>query len=271
MNNALNGAHVLVTRPEHQAAYLCQLIEQQGGVAVRFPTLQIVGIDASLHNHPANKSIATNSPFNLSNYCWLIFTSANAVNFALKANGGKIAALKGSKIAAIGQATARELELSGLHGTLIPKAGFDSESLLAMPQMQDIAGQEILIIRGHGGREELATVLSGRGANIQYWEVYKRVVPDIDSSEVVGLLEQGLLDVIIITSYEALQNLLAMLGEIYKKSLATIPLVVISDRIKRLAIEMGFTQVAVAECPSDSAIVDTVRALINGEKSDRID
>ena len=33
----LTGIGVLVTRPEHQAHHLCQLIEAEGGAAVRYP------------------------------------------------------------------------------------------------------------------------------------------------------------------------------------------------------------------------------------------
>jgi uroporphyrinogen-III synthase len=259
VSNALNRGHVLVTRPSHQAEHLSSMIEQQGGIAIRFPTLQIVGLESQADN----LATATNSLFQLSNCQWLIFTSVNAVNFALKANGGKIAQLKTTRIAAIGKATARELESSGLHVSLIPENGYDSESLLAMPQMQQVNGQTFLIVRGQGGREELANVLRGRGAKVNYWEVYKRIIPDIDSAEVVGLLEHCKLDVIVVTSCETLQNLLTMLGESYNKILTMIPLVVISERIRQLAVEIGFTHIAVAESPSDPAIVDTICALIN--------
>lgn len=259
MNNTLNGAHVLVTRPIHQAEQLSSMVEQKGGVAIRFPTLQIVGLESQL----VNPTTATNLLFQLSNYRWLIFTSANAVNFALKANGGKIAQLKTTQIAAIGKATARELESAGLKVSLIPENGYDSESLLAMPQMQQVNGQTFLIVRGQGGREELANVLRSRGAKVGYWEVYKRIIPDIDSAEVVSLVEHCKLDVIVVTSCEALQNLLTMLGESYSKILTMIPLVVISERIRRLAVEIGFTHIAVAESPSDPAIVNTIFALIN--------
>ena len=37
----LTGIGVLVTRPEHQANHLCQLIEAEGGAAVRYPALVI--------------------------------------------------------------------------------------------------------------------------------------------------------------------------------------------------------------------------------------
>ncbi|ESS72622.1 uroporphyrinogen III synthase HEM4 [Methyloglobulus morosus KoM1] len=261
MSNALKGLHVLVTRPAHQAENLCQLIEQQGGVAVRFPTLEIVGMESHSGNLPDNLALATKYLSELSNCQWLIFTSANAVNFALKANGGKIAELKAAQLAAIGQATAKALELVGLKVDLIPATGCDSEALLAMPQLQQVDGQDILIVRGQGGRDELANVLRSRGANVGYWEVYRRVMPDIDITEVIGLLEKVLLDVIIVTSFEALRNLLAMLGANYKKKLAMLPLVVISERIGKLAAELGFTQIAVTESPKDQAILDTVISL----------
>lgn len=269
MNNALQGKHVLVTRPVHQAENLCRIIEQQGGIAVRFPTLQIVGFNSQSSGRSDDLSAATNPLIQLSKYRWLIFTSANAVNFALKANGGKIAGFQVTQIAAIGQATARELELAGLQATIIPGQGYDSESLLAMPQMQHVNGQDILIVRGQGGREELANVLRSRGANVEYWEVYKRVIPDFDSSPVISLLGQDKLDVVIITSCEALQNLLAMLGTNYKKRLAMVPLAVISERISRLAAELGFTRIAVAESPSDPAILDTVCAVVNERNNKR--
>ena len=37
----LTGIGVLVTRPEHQANHLCQLIESEGGAAIRYPALVI--------------------------------------------------------------------------------------------------------------------------------------------------------------------------------------------------------------------------------------
>lgn len=256
MKKALTGKHVLITRPAHQAEKLVQLIEQHGGIAVRFPTMDIVGIatqtDSDL-NHQDSETFAL--PL-LSNFRWVIFVSANAVNFALKAIGGKIAQFEATQIAVIGQATAQTLESVGLKPALMPDQGFDSEAMLSLPPLQSVDQQDILIVRGRGGREELANVLRSRGANVRYWEVYERVMPEIDTSEVVGLLKQGLLDVITVTSSEALQNLVVLLGHDDKYRLTIIPLVVISERISQLAAQLGFKRIEVAERPSDSAILD---------------
>jgi len=253
--NKLKNARVLVTRPAHQAENLCLLIAQQGGEAIRFPTLEIVAID----DCPKISTLLTNPD----RFQWLVFISANAVNFALKANGGKIGAVKLPRIAAIGNATAQALKSAGLPVDLVPKNGYDSESLLAMPQLELHQGQRCLIARGQGGRDELAAVFRKNGIEVEYLEVYKRIIPETDKTPVISLLASNNLDFITITSGEALQNLLTMLGKKYHEPLFAIPLVVVSARIRNIAAQMGFKRIAVADNPSDAAIVDTVTTLIN--------
>jgi uroporphyrinogen-III synthase len=252
----LNGARILVTRPEHQADNLSRLIEQRGGIAVRFPALEIVSRDD-------NQITATLA--NLDRFQWVIFISANAVNFALKANSGKIPRTKSVRFAAVGQATAQAMKMAGLTVDLVPEQGYSSEALLAMPQLQQVGGLHCLIVRGEGGREQLATTLRDRDAEVDYLEVYKRIIPRIDSSPVVELLEQHCLDAITVTSVEALQNLNVMLGDKNNKLLLLIPLVVVSDRIGCIATDMGFNQISVTENPLDTAILETVITCVTGE------
>ncbi len=256
MSKVLNGACVLVTRPEHQAENLSRLIEQRGGVAVRFPTLEIVSRD----DDRIKSTLA-----NLDGFQWVVFISANAVNFALKANSGKIPRTKSVRFAAVGQATAQAMKMAGLPVDLVPEYGYNSEALLEMPQLQQVEGQNCLIVRGEGGREQLATTLRSRGAEVDYLEVYKRIIPRMDSSPVVELLAQHRLDVITVTSAEALQNLSLMLGEKNNKLLSLIPLVVVSDRIRCLAADMGFNRITVTDSPIDTAILETVITCVTGE------
>ncbi|HEY8034045.1 MAG TPA: uroporphyrinogen-III synthase [Methylobacter sp.] len=253
----LNGSHILVTRPEHQAENLSRLIEQQGGIAVRFPTLKIVSRD------DAGEIKATLA--NLDKFQWVIFISANAVNFALKANSGKIARTKSVRFAAVGQATAQAMKAAGLPVDLVPENGYNSEALLETPHLKQVEGQNCLIVRGEGGREQLATTLRSRGAKVDYLEVYKRIVPRIDSSPVIRLLAQHRLDVTTVTSAEALQNLRLMLDETNNKLLSLIPLVVVSDRIRCIAADMGFNRITVTDSPTDTAILETVITCVTGE------
>ena len=241
--------NILVTRPEHQAETLCHLIEKQGWNAIRFPTLQIVGID--------KKTIRLQLDA-LKQYQWLIFISANAVNFALKANNGKIDSFNNSTIAAVGKATKKALLTYGLPVDLVPDTHFNTEGLLATTEMNNVQGMSCLIVRGKGGRETLANRLRERGAKVKYMEVYTRIKPCQSDNIAMELLEQGKLHAITITSCEALLNLLVMFDKALHCMLQAVPLIVISNRIKKLAKKSGFTHIAVTEYPGDTAIVKTV-------------
>ena len=247
----LSGAHVLVTRPAHQAENLSALITELGGIAVKFPTLAIVPLEES----KAIKEVIAQQ----ASYQWLVFISANAVTMhGYYSDSDKIKKFKSTRIVAIGNATAQALINAGWNVDLVADSGFTSEALLALPALQEVNTQRFLIIRGQGGREELASALRKRGAEVDYLEVYKRVKPEQDCTYVHGLLEQDKLAVITITSGEALQNLLTLLAGGDQSRLLTIPLVVVSDRIRHLAAEIGFTRITVAQSPSDSAILDTI-------------
>jgi uroporphyrinogen-III synthase len=252
----LNGKRILVTRPQQQAHHLISLIAQYGGQAIAFPTLEITPL--------INSEITHEKLENLKTYQWLIFISANAVNFAVAANNGKIRNFAQAKIAAVGKATAKALQDAGLTVDLLPDAGFNSEALLAMPTLQNVTKQKILIVRGVGGRETLADELKKRGAIVNYWEVYQRAIPVMDNSMVVNLLNRQQLDILTITSSEALQNLLTLL-EKQKDLLLNIPLVVISERIKHNAASYGFKKIVVSSSPDDMAILNTMIMLTNGE------
>ncbi|SJM93317.1 uroporphyrinogen-III synthase [Crenothrix polyspora] len=252
----LNGARILVTRPEHQADTLCQLITEQGGEAIRIPGLSIVAHEDSAR---IQKTLAE-----LAKFQWLVFISANAVNFAVKANGGKIHHNSLLCLVAIGSATAKALHAAGLTVDLMPTTAQNSDALLVMPQMQDVAGQRFLIVRGSGGRETLADTLRARGAKVTYLEVYKRRMPQADNTQLRALLVTRQLAVVTATSVEILQNLLVMTGAGMRQYLLTTPLVVISERIRQAALAMGFEQVAVTEYPSDNAVLETVTTYVTG-------
>jgi len=255
--NLLNGARILVTRPANQAGNLSRLIEERGGVAIRFPTMDIVALDDSC---AIQSTLA-----HLDRYQWVVFVSANAVTMhSYYSDDGKIKKFKSMRIAAIGKATAQALAQAGLPVDLVPESGYNSEALLAMPQMQQMQGQGCLIVRGEGGREELATALRSRGAYVEYLDVYKRIIPSIDNSQVSLLLAQDTLDVITVTSGEALQNLLIMLEEKHHQQLFKVPLVVVSNRIRQIAADMGFKRIAVTNSPSDVAILETVTMCVTG-------
>jgi len=252
----LTGAKVLVTRPRHQADGLCQLLCGQGGHPVRLPTLAIAAV---ADTGKVSAALAT-----LDKYQWLVFVSANAVNYAIAANGGKISN-RSTSIAAIGLATATALEQAGIRVDLLPPSPYNSEALLATVPMCQVGGKRILIVRGEGGREQLAETLIGRGAMVRYLEVYRRCLPQGDCGEVRALLSAGQLAAVTVTSGEALENLMAMIGEGCREKLLAVPLVVIAERLKLMAEGLGFEQIAVSRQATDAAMVEAVVKTLKGD------
>ncbi len=251
--------NILVTRPKHQANILCELIEQQGWNAIRFPTLEIVALNDGKISEQIER---------INQYQWLIFISVNAVNFALSANDGKIEQFKQSSIAAVGKSTEKSLHTIGLPSVLVPDSNFNTEGLLATKEMNHVKGMTCLIVRGDGGRETLANTLRERGATVDYMEVYTRKMPVCNNLKVANMLKLDSLDVITITSGDVLKNLLAMIAEELHDKLILIPLIVISKRIKELAEQNGFKHIIVTERPGDTAIIEAaveIKALGTGK------
>jgi len=250
----MTDINILVTRPQHQAENLCRLVEQQGWHAIRFPTLQIVAID---------KLIIKQQLSSLKQYDWLIFISANAVNFALSANNGKIDRFLNCSIAAVGKATEKALKAVGLSVHLMPETQFNTEGLLATPEMNNISSKYCLIIRGKGGRETLANILRGRGAQVDYMEVYTREKPVDYDKTVIRLLQSRKLTAITMSSGEALKNLLAMIDLKWHENLFLVPIIVISKRLKDIAEKSGFKHIVLARSPDDTAITESLGLSIN--------
>ena len=247
MSTALDGLRVLVTRPAAQAEHLCDLLEQAGAETVALPVLEIV-------EHDSTESIARLRHANA--WDMLIFVSRNAVEFALPY-------LKSEDlptVAAIGKKTAAALEQANIPVEIVPTS-FDSEGLLAMSAMQNVAGKRILLVRGQAGREKLADTLLQRGAAVDYAEVYRRVKPIENKKRLQTLLLQKKLDTVTVASGDSLLNLIALSGE-QKSALSNLPFIVMSERISRLAQQQSFAEtgnIHVAPEASDEGLVTALR------------
>lgn len=245
----LDGIVVMVTRPAHQARPLCERIESRGGRVICFPVLEIAAVEAA---GPLRALIGRLGEFDIA-----VFVSANAVARGVPmvlAHGGWP---PGTRVAAVGERTARELARFGLAVDIRPETGFDSEGLLATAALNSVAGKRIVIFRGQGGRELLAETLRQRGATVDYAEVYRRVRPAAALGEV--LRTQPFPHLIVITSGEGLRNLLDMAQGGDRRRLLATTLVVISHRIGDTARALGFTRPPiVARQASDEAIVEAI-------------
>ncbi len=244
----LGGLSVLVTRPAAQAEGLCALIEQAHGRPIRFPTIEILG-PADKHATRQRLTLAAQADL-------LIFVSANAVRYSYPLLPERLPL--DIAIAAVGNATAKALVEVGLDPTLVPQE-MHSEGLLALPELQAIDGRSVVIVRGNGGRELLADTLRGRGAEVTQIEVYRRQRPRREAAA-RNLLNgwDQLVDVVVATSVEVLDNLFDLLGEAGAARLRHTPLLVVSRRVAEQASARGCQRLAIAASATDADILQAL-------------
>jgi uroporphyrinogen-III synthase len=232
---------VLVTRPPQQAAALAQAIHTAGGTPFVFSALEIEAVPAAALSEPLA---------HLAKADFVIFISPNAAQYGMAAIGS----LPPSALCfAVGPGTARALAGHGVSGLVTPD-GQDSEALLALPQLHDVAGKHVVIVRGVGGRTLLADTLRQRGATVHYLECYRRVRPQADAAALLAQWQTGGIDAVTVTSAETLHNLAALLGDAGRPLLLRTPLFVPHEKIAAAARDFGVAQV-IATAGGDAGLV----------------
>ena len=247
---------VVVTRAVHQADELCNLISQAGAEAVRFPVTEI---DAVEDSDPALlRAFETLDEADVA-----IFVSPNAATYGLsllERQGRELP--KRARVLAVGPGTARQLHERGVSVSAVPQGKYDSEALLALPDLQDVAGRSVLIIRGQAGREILAEELDCRQAVVSHLVCYRRVALDNPDPKVLSRWHDQGFDVLILTSASAAEHLWQLLGANAIELLKNMTFVVSSERIGEHCISMGFAgSIVVAENAGMSALVSALEQI----------
>lgn len=180
--------HILITRPEGKGAALAEQLEQAGYQASLYPVLKITYLT------PTNVEL---SP--LVNADKIIFVSQDAVH-AL--NALKPAINTKAQFYGVGQQTADTIyEVFGVRAAL-PKQ-HDSEGLLALKSLADVDGSNIVLVKGIGGRPEIAKTLKQRGAYLNNCVVYQREPVELSSANWIDHWQSHNVHGIVITSNAA--------------------------------------------------------------------
>lgn len=232
----LAGLGVVLTRPRAQCEPLAAALESEGAQVVVFPALDIVPVALDEASRAALATLGTAS--------LAIFVSANAAEHGVAAARAAGPWPAHVAVAGVGAATAARLREAGFAQVIAPTAGFDSESLLACPELSDVAGRRVLIFRGVGGRERLRTTLEARGATVAYVECYRRERPASDPAALLAALAQGKIAAVHAMSAETVDNFLALAGAAQAWSAVT--LVVPHPAIARHPPARAFARVLVS-------------------------
>jgi len=223
---------------------MADLISSAGGIPFFFPAIEIEPLAPAVPAGPPDMAI---------------FISPTAVRQGLRLFKKIPSPMK---VVALSSGTRRELKRNGVED-VIAAEGADSEALLALPELQALAGRRVAIFRGEGGRELLAQGLRARGAQVEYVECYRRVRPRSDPTPLVAAWRSGEVHAVTVSSAEGLRNLFAMLEPGLLESL---PLFVPHARVADEARRLGAREVRVAG-PGDDEMIAALVAYFGEEGS----
>jgi uroporphyrinogen-III synthase len=255
---------VLVTRPQPQADQWVERLRQRGLLARALPLLRIAA--------PADATPIARTWTALWAQRLVMFVSPNAVDAFFAHRPPAVQWPAGTLAGATGPGTANALQRAGVPTDRIVQPDeaseqFDSATLWQQ-KLAPMAWQNecVIIVRGDGGRDQLADTLRDHGASVGFVQAYRRVGPDWSANE-RDLFDAAQSDPAaycwLFSSSQAIEYLRAQAPGIDVSSwraLTTHP------RIAATARGAGFGQVSVAT-PTLDAIVAAIIHILQSPRS----
>ena len=239
MKQPLAGRTVVVTRAASQATAFITALESYGASVISCPTIEIA--------EPESYERLDEAIDHLYGYDWLIFTSANGVEYFLRrftTRGLKVEELDELKVCAIGEATADKLRDTHIHVDLIPSQSKAEGVFAALSEFvggsERLHGLNFLIPRAATGRDFLPKSLEAAGARVDVVTAYRTVLPeDLDRGRLSAMLT-GSADCIAFMSPSSVKNL-ALLFDTHDlgEKLHGLAIACIGDVTAATAVEYG--------------------------------
>jgi uroporphyrinogen-III synthase len=168
--HVLSGLRVLVGRARHQAGALSSGLRERGARVVEIPFIEI--------RKPRSFKPLDTALMNLEDYDWLILTSVNGVEAVwdrltkLRLTQRELPRLK---IAAIGPATKKSIEVRGRKVQVVPRE-YVAESVVKSLRGR-VKGKRVLLARAKVARDVIPRELRKLGAEVDVVEAYETVLP----------------------------------------------------------------------------------------------
>jgi uroporphyrinogen III methyltransferase/synthase len=263
----LAGKQILVTRSRQQASTLVERLALEGASPLVLPAIEI----AAQVDHVAFKASVVR--LIARQYDWAVFTSANAVERYLDALTEHEASLDsrsfaGSRIAAIGPATADALRGRGLIADLVPAEALAEQLAAAIVEQGAGPPGRVLLPRALGGREVLPNTLRAAGATVDEVTLYFAAPPAEAPSEIVATIRSGAVDIVTFTSSSTVRNLVEALGGDLSGLEATV-VAAIGPATAATAEECGLSPAVVASEHTIDGLVDALREHEHNQSLDR--
>lgn len=252
------GRRIVITRPSSQTKAFARAIEDLGGEAVEFPTIEILP--------PKSYDALDRAIKEISNYHWVIFTSGNGVKYfwsRFRELKREPSVLKGIRIAAIGPETARAVTSVDLHADLVPKE-YRAEAILQELKPHEVSGKRILLPRAAEARSVLPQTLQEWGAEVNVVEAYQTVAAGSDAARLRVLLLGKEVDMVTFTSSSTVTYFALLFpGENVAGLLADVTVACIGPITQKTAEEMGIRVDVIPRDYTTSGLTEAVVEYFN--------
>lgn len=244
----LTGVCVVSLRPVNTNAALLRAATRLGARCLHVPGLRLRALDSTQTRRVLETTV--HAPI-------VIATSPAAVRFAMRLR--TLAAQPRQRWIALGEGTRAALARAGIRDVTVPQR-MDSEGLLALPELAAVRGVAIGLISAPGGRGVITQTLTTRGATVLRANVYCRQPARLDRRHADRVRALPAASALLLTSAEALDNVLAQLPADACARLRTCVLVASSDRLLDLAAARGFQHVLRADGPQSAQLLTALVA-----------
>lgn len=238
----------LITRPAGKADNLLATLDENGIAYLYQPLIAT-----------AQTALSTQDRHFLQHADLLICVSVSAVSCLQNQCD---AAVLTAPLFAVGQTTASALQRWLAREVVVP-GDQRSEGLLQVPQLQQVAGKQIVVVRGNGGRELIKQGLAARGATVRYVQSYKRVALPLDGALLCQQWQLAGIRCIVATSNEILQQLFNLISDAHHYWLRQCDWVLVSPRMQDSALALGIAaeRITLADNANDSALLAAISQL----------
>ena len=156
----------------------------------------------------------------------------------------------------------RSLEAATMIGrsVLVPQDQ-RSEGLLGLPELQDVAGLQVVVVRGNAGRELIKQSLSQRGALVRYVQSYSRIPLPLDGATLCQQWQQQGIRCVVATSNEILQRIFDLVPATQQSWLCQLGWILVSPRARDSALLLGIAaeRIQLAQSANDDALLEAIQ------------
>jgi len=246
----VKGRRVLLTgsRPERYAARL----HETGAVPVEVPTIAVRPIESV----ELDRAVGC-----LARFDWVAVTSPNGVRAVFdRLRALDLVLPPEVRWAAVGPATASELEARGVNVAAVPPAGV---GVAIADALGEVAGRAVLLPRSAAASDDLLAALAARGAEVRAIDAYRTIEgPETSRAPLAEALAGGI-DAVVFTSGSTVRGFVRLAGDPAHALGEGSAIVAIGPVTAAAVREAGIERVAVARERTPGGVVEALEEALH--------